>query len=137
LVLAWDVQNPMQHGDGQRSARLRIFPDGRMLVLPNGRNLRESKIAPEKLAELLTWLVEDRKVPEWTPQKIQFRGRELEPEAATGGGSASTDILKFNRDGKKYGIVVSGGRELPEDTRFKEIRERLWKLGDEAKPGGN
>jgi hypothetical protein len=109
-VLALDVQNPLRHGDGVRSARLRIFPDGRVLSLPNGRDLRELKIPTGEVSDLLRWLADDQKVPAVNPQAV-LPG-DLNPTLAqkidTFVGSAT--FLQFKHDGQLHSMTV--GSEL-------------------------
>jgi ankyrin repeat protein len=135
-LLAWDVQNPVQHGDGQRLARLRIFPEGRVLWTPDHRSVHEFKMSPEGIAELTASLVSERHVPEWKPQKVKYGDRELEMEPATNVWDAYTNILKFRRDGKMHGIVVSSGPSNPEGPAFDEINKGLMKAVYLAMAGG-
>ncbi|HWB05001.1 MAG TPA: M56 family metallopeptidase [Verrucomicrobiales bacterium] len=135
-LLAWDVQHPIQHGDGQRLARLRIFPDGRVLWMPDHRSVHEFKMSPEGIAGLTTSLVSERHVPEWKPQKVKFGDRELEMEPATNVWDAYTNILKFRHDGKMHGIVVSSGPSNPEGPAFDDINKGLLKAVYLAMAGG-
>lgn len=136
-LLAWDVQNPVQHGDGQRLARLRIFPDGRVLWMPDHRSVHEFKMSAEAIAELTTGLVSERQVPEWKPQKVKFGDRELEMEPATNVWDAYTNILKLRHDGKMHGIVVSSGPSNPEGPAFDEINKGLVRAIYLAMAGGH
>ncbi|MBC8871446.1 MAG: hypothetical protein H8E44_18640 [Planctomycetes bacterium] len=131
-VLAWDVQDPIKHGSGQRKAILRIFPDGRVLSLPDGRNLKELKLSPAELAELLRWLVEERQLGEWKPAMVKVNGVEFERAPVKNMWDRVTDILFFMRDGKRHGIVVEQGK--PESAAFEPIREVLNEMLKKARP---
>ena len=53
-VIAWDAQNPMQHGDNSRRAMLRMFADGRVVVIPvAGDPLLRTKIDPKTVQKLV------------------------------------------------------------------------------------
>ena len=129
--LAWDTQEPVQHGSGELEARMRIFPDGRVLTLNGGRELKEFKITPAELAELTRWLVEDQQVGEWKPQKAKLAdtGEEIELSPVKNMWDKETDILIFTRDGKRHGIAVEHGSAGP---TFDAIRERLWEVKRKA-----
>lgn len=64
-VVGWDQQNPIQHSDGARIAKFRLFADGR-LVINRGRRqpLAERKISPEEVTSLLGELAEMVTPPE-------------------------------------------------------------------------
>ncbi len=126
-ALAWDTQHPIQHSDGEYVAQMRIFPDGRVLSLSNGRELKEFKITPADIAELTRWLVEEGKVGEWKPEKVKIAntGQELEMSPVKNVWDRETDILIFTRDGKRHGVAVEHGGPGPV---FDVIRERLWEL---------
>ena len=132
-VLARDVQNPTQHSDGQRSARLRIFPDGRVLELANGRQLRELTTSADEIDALLDWLVEGARVIELPPAPsgvISVFG------LAQNSWDASSSILTIHRGGKIYRKVHTVGRKNPDDGSFKEIGERIKRLTYLAAVGG-
>ena len=142
-VLAWDVQVPLRHSGGHRTARLRIFPDGRVLSLPNGRTLRELKISAGELSELLRWLAEDQKVPALKPQAAQ--SGDPKPAKAFDTWAGGVSFLQFKHNGQLHGMVVGShlpnpgtGKELanPGAAAFKPIHERLIKIQSEppAKP---
>ena len=124
-VLSWDTQRPIQHSDGEHVAQLRIFPDGRVLSLSNGRRLKEFKIPAAALAELLRWLVEEGGVGEWKPIKMKIAGTGQEVEIPRVGNhwDQATEMLYFTRNGKRYGSVVESGS--PGAEAFNAIRKRL------------
>lgn len=123
-ALAWDSQEPIQHGSGEYVAQMRIFPDGRVLALNGGRELKEFKITPTELAELTKWLVEEQHVGEWKPEKVKLAetGEEIEMSPVKNMWDAHTDILIFTLGGKKHGIAVE--HNAP-GILFDAIRERL------------
>ena len=121
-VLAWDVQNPMQHSDGQRSARLRLFPDGRVLDLANGLELRELRMDREHIDELLKWLIDGGRVPEIPPATP---GLITSDDAPQNGWDASSSFLTVRQSGRTYRKVHTVGPRNPDDGSFKEIGERL------------
>jgi beta-lactamase regulating signal transducer with metallopeptidase domain len=70
-VVAWDKHNPIQHGDGARIARLRIFPDGRVAVWEGlGKPLAETRIAREEVTELVNWLIDEQHAGARMPMNV-------------------------------------------------------------------
>ena len=131
-VLGWDVQHPIQHSDGQRAALLRIFPDGRLLYLNNGRQLQELKLPPAEVNDLLRWLTEEQMVGE---QKLDpVEGNDVvQPERGRtiNMWNQSTDFLVFVRNGRRHGIVESSGAS---SSAFAPIRQRLMEMVNRAEP---
>ena len=99
-----------------------------MLSLSNGRQLKEFKITPDELTELLRWLVEEGNVGEWKPTKIKLAntGQEVEISLVKNEWDRTTDMLYFTRDGKRHGIAVESG--TPGAEAFDAIRKRLGEL---------
>jgi hypothetical protein len=131
-VLAWDTQEPIQHGSGELVAQMRIFPDGRVLALSNGRHPKEFTIPPAEWEELTRWLVEDQRIGEWTPQRatLAHTGQEIELSPVKNMWDRQTDILVFTRNGKRHGVAVEYGS--PALVNFTPIREQLRKLASSA-----
>jgi hypothetical protein len=64
-VIAWDEQNPIQHSDGERIAKLRVFPDGRVVALQSVRDpLAEMRIPKDDVTRLVAWLIDEQKATE-------------------------------------------------------------------------
>ncbi|MBC8094438.1 MAG: carboxypeptidase regulatory-like domain-containing protein, partial [Akkermansiaceae bacterium] len=129
----------IQHGAGEMVAQMRIFPDGRVMTLSNGRELKEFKITPADIAELTRWLVEEQRVGEWKPEKVKIAntGQAIEMSPVKNTWDRQPDILIFTRNGKRHGIAVEHGGPGPV---FDAIRERLWELakqGAAAKAGAS
>ena len=140
-VLAFDFQVPLRHSGGHRIARLRIFPDGRVLSSPNGRVLHELKIPADELAELLRWLAEDQKVPVVKAQAAQPGDPKpaIGQEFDTWAGGVS--FLQFKHNDLLHSMTVGShlrnpgsGKELvnPDASAFKAIGERLAELDKKA-----
>jgi hypothetical protein len=60
-VVAWDEQHPIQHSSGIRMARLRLFPDGRLLVLQGVLDpIAEARIPTDDVNSLVDWLIDEQ-----------------------------------------------------------------------------
>jgi hypothetical protein len=136
-VLALDHQVPLRRSGGHRTARLRIFPDGRVLSLPDGRTLSELKISAEELSDLLRWLAEDQQVPALKPQAAQLDNLKLEIDQQFDTWAGGVSFLQFKYNGQLHGMTVGShlrksgtGTELanPAAAAFKPIYERLIKI---------
>ncbi len=55
-VLSWNDQHPIKHSDGAHVARMRIFPDGRVIVADRERGLLTLNLDDAELNKLLTEL---------------------------------------------------------------------------------
>ena len=57
------------------------FLGWRVFSLSGGRNSKEFKIAPDEIAELLRWLMEEGKVGDWKSEKVRTTdGVEIAPQ---------------------------------------------------------
>ncbi|MFN0128291.1 MAG: ExbD/TolR family protein, partial [Verrucomicrobiales bacterium] len=140
-VLAWDFQVPQRRSGGHRIARLRIFPDGQVLSLPDGRTLNKLTISTEEVTDFLRWLAEDQKVPALESQAAQPGDPKpgIAQEFDTWAGGVT--FLQFKHDGKWHAMTVGShlrnpgtGKELPNPghAAFKAIGERLSELENKA-----
>jgi hypothetical protein len=136
-VLALDHQVPLRRSGGHRTARLRIFPDGRVLSLPDGRTLRELKISAEELSDLLRWLAEDQKVSALKPQAAPPDDPKLEIHQQFDTWVGGVSFLQFKYNGQLHGMTIGShlrksgtGTDLanPAAAVFKPIYERLIKI---------
>ncbi len=135
-LLAWDEQHPAQHGDGQRVARLRIFPDGRVVWSPDGRSVHELRMTAGDVDELMIRLVSGHSLPEWKTRTVKSPAGDLEIEDPLNLWDASTNILKVRREGKMLGLSISSGPKNPEGPAFVEIEKLLTRTAWIAAVGG-
>ena len=153
-VVAWDSQHCIQHSDGARVAKFRLFADGRLIINRDHRRvLAERKIAPDEVKQLLVDLaaMQDQSA---SLERALLNAVKADPDSIVGlpinidstliqSVAIQTplghglwdqfqDIVHFRRDGRKetINVVYAGPDQRP--TRippgWDEMHRRLHEL---------
>jgi beta-lactamase regulating signal transducer with metallopeptidase domain len=142
-VIAWDDQDAMQHGSGWRTARLRIFPDGRIVGLRDLQaDLIEARISRRQVADLVDWLIDQMHASQRNWIQVQAAGGQPLrrvyvdplPEALW---DQTGSRIAVRRKGRIYDLLfiqppsldhASSLYDLRTDLHFDQARERLEEL---------
>jgi hypothetical protein len=147
-VVAWDQQHCIQHSDNSRVARLRMFPDGRVVANRTRSDpLAELRIAPDevrlltdellKMAKLQSRDQSERPVPSPVAAATP---RSLFPRALGRGlWDQHQDLVRIKDEDQLHTLrVVHAGRNdrvgrVPDG--WDDMRDRLWKFLTAAHEG--
>ena len=146
-MIAWDDQHRIQHSDGAREARVRVFADGRVIGVRSYRDpLVKRNIDKASLAALVEDLIAMAEKPVSSPTDEKQSPDDKKPLVTLAGDTAlgrgmwdqEQDLVRIRHEGHTYFVhVIHPGRsdrvgQVP--IGWEEMHERLWGLIDVPMP---